>query len=174
MRSRGAAQAYLHYSKIVIEVIALSVLAVMVAINTAEIVYRFVFIGGINWVQELSIILAMTLYFLVYALIAKDREYIRIELFARLLGPAGRRRLSIATRVAVLVFHGMLVWYAVKTARFAGLFETSVLAWPETVFFAPLIIGCADIVITELIYLAWQLRGTNEPVRSQAHMGILY
>ena len=169
-----AALAYLRYSKITIEAIALSVLALMVVINSSEIAYRFMFIGGLNWVQELSIILAMTLYFLAYALIAKDREYIRIELFARLLGPAGRRRLSIATRIAVLVFQSMLVWYAVKTARFAGLFATPVLDWPETVFFVPLAIGCADIVVTELIYLVWQLRGTSAPPGAPVPLGILF
>jgi len=147
----------------------------MVAINAAEIAYRFTFIRGLNWVQELSIILAMTLYFLVYALIAKERAYIRIELFARMLGPDGRRRLSIATRVVVLVFQGMLVWYAAKTTKFAALFETSVLAWPEWVFYAPLAIGCADIVLTELIYLVWQLRGIEATERHDAreHTGIL-
>jgi TRAP-type C4-dicarboxylate transport system permease small subunit len=133
----------------------------MVAINAAEIAYRFSFTRGLNWVQELSIILAMTLYFLVYALIAKDREYIRIDLFARLLGPRGKRALAIAVRLVVLVFHGMAAWYAVKTTQFAIMFETPVLGWSEWVFYAPLAVGCADIVVTELIYLVWQLRGVE-------------
>jgi TRAP-type C4-dicarboxylate transport system permease small subunit len=146
------------------------VLAVMVAINTAEIVHRVLFIRGLNWVQELSIILAMTLYFLVYAMIAKDREYIRVELFARLLGTEGRRRLAIATRLVVLVFQGMVAWYAWRTAKFANLFETPILGWPEWVFYAPIAIGCADIVVTELIHLHWQLRGVE--VRAPHH-GVL-
>lgn len=136
----------------------------MLAINTAEIAYRFFFTRGINWVQELSIILAMVLYFLVYSLIAKEREYIRVELFARLLGPEGRRRLSIATRLIVLVFQAMVAWFAWKTARFAALFETPVLSWPEWVFYAPVAIGCADIVVTEAIFLWWQLRRVELPV----------
>lgn len=143
----------------------------MVAINSAEIVYRFAFSGGLNWVQELSIILAMVLYFFVYALIAKDREYIRIELFARALGREARRRLSMATRVVVLAFHAMIVWYAIKTARFAVLFETPVLGWSEWIFYAPVALGCADILVTETVYLYWQLRRT-EPPRAE-HAGIL-
>ena len=125
----------------------------MVVINTAEIGYRFLYSRSLNWVQELSIVIAMTLYFLVYSLIAKDREYIRIELFTRLLAPRARERLDIAIRLLVLVFHSMVVWYALKTAKFAALFETPVLGWPEWVFYAPIAIGCADIVVTELIYL---------------------
>lgn len=143
----------------------------MLAISTAEIAYRFVFTRGLNWVQELSIMLAMVLYFLAYALIAKDREYIRVELFARLLGPEGRRRLSIATRLVVVVFQAMVAWYAWRTAKFAALFETPVLSWPEWVFYAPVAIGCADIVVTELIHLVWQLRRIELPP-TQGH-GIL-
>jgi TRAP-type C4-dicarboxylate transport system permease small subunit len=143
----------------------------MLAINTAEIAHRVVFTRGLNWVQELSIILAMVLYFLAYALIAKEREYIRVELFARLLGPEGRRRLSIATRLLVLVFQAMVAWFAWRTARFAALFETPVLSWPEWVFYAPVAIGCADIVITEAIFLVWQLRRVELPT-SQGH-GVL-
>ncbi|MFN2646764.1 MAG: TRAP transporter small permease [Burkholderiales bacterium] len=134
-------------------------LAVMVAINGAEIVHRLFFIRGLNWVQEVSIILAMTLYFFVYALIAKDREYIRIDLFSGLLGPRAKRVLAIIVRLVVLVFQAMVAWYAFRTARFAAIFETPVLAWPEWVLYAPLAAGCADIVVTEAIYLVWQLRG---------------
>ena len=143
----------------------------MLAINTAEIAHRFFFTRGINWVQELSIILAMVLYFLVYSLIAKEREYIRVEVFARLLGAEGRRRLSIATRLIVLVFQAMVAWFAWKTARFAALFETPVLSWPEWVFYAPVAIGCADIVVTETIFLVWQLRRIELPA-TQGH-GVL-
>ena len=125
----------------------------MVVINAAEIGYRFLYSRSLNWVQELSIVIAMTLYFFVYALIAKDREYIRIELFTRLLAPAARARLEIAIRLLVLAFHAMVVWYAVKTAKFSALFETPVLGWSEWVFYAPIAIGSADIVVTELIYL---------------------
>ena len=96
MKAHGAAQAYLRYSRTVVRGIAVLVLAAMVAINTAEIVYRFTFTHGLNWVQELSIILAMPLYFLAYALIAKDREYIRIE-WLKLPDPTGLTAMSIAT-----------------------------------------------------------------------------
>ena len=131
----------------------------MVVINTAEIVHRVALTRGLNWVQELSMILAMTLYFLTYALIAKDREYIRIDLVARLFSPAGKRALAIAIRLVVLGFHAMVAWYAARTTQFATLFETHILGWGEWVYYFPLALGCSDIVVTELIYLAWQLRG---------------
>lgn len=104
-------------------------------------------------------VLAMTLYFMVYALIAKNREYIRIDLVAGRLSPSGKRLHSILVRLVVLAFHVLVAWYAIKTTQYARMFETPILAWGEWVFYLPLAIGCTDIVITELIYLVWQLRG---------------
>lgn len=163
--------AYLRWSGWLINAIAVLALAVMVIINSAEIVWRFSFSRGLNWVQELSVIIAMTLYFLVYAMIAKNREYIRIELLARALPSAGRRWLSIGIRVAVLAFHAMVAWYAAKTTQFAAMFDTPVLGWSEWVLYAPLAVGCSDIVLTEFIYLVWQLRGVD--LSGEERMGIL-
>jgi TRAP-type C4-dicarboxylate transport system permease small subunit len=53
----------------------------------------------------------------------------------------------------------MVAWYAVKTTRFSVMFETPVLGWSEWVLYAPLAVGCADIFVTELVHLTWQLRG---------------
>ena len=53
----------------------------------------------------------------------------------------------------------MVAWFAVETYRFLGLFTTSVLIWPESLFVLPILIGAIDIVITELIYLYWALDG---------------
>jgi TRAP-type C4-dicarboxylate transport system permease small subunit len=135
----------------------------MVAINAAEIFHRVAFTNSLNWVQELSLVLAMTLYFMVYALIAKDRAYIRIDLAARLLAPKGRRVLALAIRTVILAFHALLAWYAIRAVQFAALFETPILGWGEWVYYLPLAVGCADIVLTELIYLAWQVRGIELP-----------
>lgn len=165
MNPRTAAQTYLRWSRAAVQAIAVLVLATMVAINSAEIVHRLAVTRGINWVQELSVILAMTLYFLTYTLIAKDREYIRIELVAKALPARGQHLLAVAVRLVVLAFHLMLAWYAVRAVKFNAAFETAVLSWPEYVFYVPLALGCADIVVTEAIYLVWQLRG----VEAQEH-----
>lgn len=135
----------------------------MVAINAAEILHRVAFTNSLNWVQELSLVLAMTLYFMVYALIAKDRAYIRIDLAARLLGPNGRRVLALGIRIVILAFHALVAWYAIRAVQFAAMFETPILGWGEWVYYLPLAVGCADIVVTELIYLAWQVRGVEVP-----------
>jgi TRAP-type C4-dicarboxylate transport system permease small subunit len=41
-----------------------------------------------------------------------------------------------------------------------------VLEWPETVFYLPLALGCADIVLTETIHLWRHLRGQGADDRA--------
>ncbi len=161
MNLHAAAQTYLRWSRAAVLAVAVLVLATMVAINSAEILHRVAVTRGLNWVQELSVILAMTLYFLTYTLIAKDREYIRIELVAKALPPGGQHALAVAVRLVVMAFHLTLAWYAVRAVKFNAAFETPVLSWPEYVFYVPLALGCADIVLTEAIYLVWQLQGVD-------------
>ena len=157
----GPAQTYLRASAATLEWIAATVLVSMVAINAAEILYRMLFAGGLNWVQELSLVLAMVLYFLTYALIAKNREYIRIELVSARLSAPGKRIFTMAVRLVVLLFHACIAFYAARTVEFAAMFELPILGWGEWVYYVPLTLGCIDIVITESIFLVWQLRGID-------------
>ena len=166
---RSPAQIYLDVSAATIQWVAAVVLIAMVGINATEIFYRTTFSIGLNWVQELSLVLAMVLYFLTYALIAKNREYIRIELFARSLPPGARKVLSMLIRLVVLAFHACVAWYAVRTVQFAAMFELPILGVGEWVYYLPLALGSADIVLTELIFLSWQLRGKDlEEERAEA------
>ena len=72
--------------------------------------------------------------------------------------------------MVILVFHGMVAWYAMQATRFSVMFETPVLGWSEWVLYAPLAAGCADIVVTEAVHLVWQLRGIEV---EEARAGIL-
>ena len=158
---QAAAQLYLKVSSAVIQWIAVAVLIAMVGINSAEIIYRTAFTSGLNWVQELSLVLAMVLYFLTYALIAKNREYIRVELLSSRLAPEARRILAVMVRLVVLLFHAFVALYAIRTTQFAAMFELPILGWGEWVYYLPLALGSADIVLTETIFLTWQLSGVD-------------
>lgn len=158
-------RAYLSVTKRIIVAVAVGVLMLMVAVNGLEIVGRGLFQRSFNWVQEVSILAAMWIYFFAYALIAKDEEYIRVDFLANMLSEPRRRAVSILARLVTIGFHATVTWYAVETYRFLSLFRTSVLDWPESLFVLPILLGAADIVVTELIYLRWQLAGAPAPVR---------
>ena len=155
----AAFDAYLAVTKAVVITVAVGMLALMTAVNGLEIGGRAFFGRSFSWVQEVSILAAMWVYFFAYALIAKDEEYIRVDFAVNLMGKEGRRFTAIIARLFTIAFHVLLVWFGIETFQFLGLFTTSVLAWPESLFVLPLLLGAIDIVVTELIYLYRQLTG---------------
>ncbi|MBL8698847.1 MAG: TRAP transporter small permease subunit [Alphaproteobacteria bacterium] len=171
-RGRGAIDAalrsYLEFSKRIVLVASIAMLMLMVALNGLEIVGRGAFGRSFTWVQEVSIIAAMWVYFFAYGLIAKDDEYIRVDIVANLLGPGARHALGIVARLTTVAFHATVLWFAFETWQFLGLFRTSVLDWPESLFVLPIMLGAGDILATELIYLYWSLVGRLPPPRPHA------
>lgn len=166
-RDRGAVdrvlRSYLALSKRVVQAVAIAMLVLMVVLNGAEIAARGLAQHSFTWVQEVSIISAMWVYFFAYGLIAKDEEYIRVDFVANLVGDAARRWMTLFARLATIAFHGTVLYFAVETYRFLGLFRTSVLDWPESLFVLPILLGAADILITELIHLRRDLAGIAPP-----------
>lgn len=151
--------AYLRGSGLALRALGVAALVLMVGSHTLEIVWRLLYSRGLSWVHEFSLIAAMVLYFLIYAEIAKKRDYVRLDLLEQRLGEPARRHVSTFIRLVVIAFHVLVAWYGVATARFAAAFDTTVLQWPETVFYVPLALGCADIVLTEIIHLWRHLQG---------------
>src|SRR5882724_5601254 len=154
-------RAYLRLSKAVVLVVAIAMLALMLAVDSLEIVGRGLFGRSFNWVQEGAVLAAMWVYFFAYGLIAKDEEYIRVDFFASRLGVRAQAAVGLLARVLTITFHATVLWFAVETYRFLGLFTTPVLDWSESLFVLPLLLGAGDITITELIHLYWHLVGRS-------------
>lgn len=146
-------RSYLVASKRVVLAASIAFLALMVAINGIEIVGRGLFGRSFVWVQEISIMSAMWVYFFAYGLIAKDQEYIRVDLFTNFIRPAAKAAIALFARVATIAFHATVLWVGIEAWRFLGLFRTSILDWPESLFVLPILVGAADILVTELIHL---------------------
>ncbi len=163
---------YLDFSRRIVIAVSCGMFAFMVAINGLEIAGRGLFSVSFSWVQEVSILAAMWVYFFAYALIAKNEEYIRIDFAVRLLSPGWRYTVDIFARLVTILFHGIVAWFAVETYKFLGLFTTSVLIWPESLFVLPILIGAIDIVITELIFLYWVLTCRLPPASHAVPAGL--
>jgi TRAP-type C4-dicarboxylate transport system permease small subunit len=164
----GVLRSYLVVSKRVVTVVAITLLAVMVTVNSVEIVGRGLFGRSFVWVQEISIIAAMWVYFFAYGLIAKDRHYIRVDIVANMMAPPARAALDVFARLATIGFHAVVVWFGIEAWRFLELFRTSILDWPESLFVLPILLGAADILVTELIHLRWSLSGRLSPAGSES------
>jgi TRAP-type C4-dicarboxylate transport system permease small subunit len=150
---------YLRASRFIVLAVTIGMFAVMVAANSLEIAGRFFFGASFSWVQEISILAAMWVYFFGYALIAKDDEYIRVDIISRFVPGTVSRGLDIFARCSVVAFHVVVLWFGVETFRFLNLFTTSVLDWPESLFVLPIALGSADILLTETIRLRRLLSG---------------
>jgi TRAP-type C4-dicarboxylate transport system permease small subunit len=155
--------AYLRISSSVVRFVAMAMIIAMTGVSALEIGAR-AFLGiSLAWAQEVSILAAMWVYFFAYAMVAKQHDYIRVEFLVGLLPAAGQRAVALAGRVVVIGFYAMVCWYSVRTVGFLSLFHTDVLELPEYLLVLPLLFGTFDIVVTELIYLYWQLRGRPVP-----------
>ncbi len=150
---------YLVVSGKVLRMLGGLALITMVGSHGLEVLWRLLFSRGLNWVHEFSLIVAMVLYFLMYSEVAKQGDYVRLDYLERRIAERAARHLTTVIRILVLAFHASVAWFAFGTARFAAGFTTTILEWPETVFYLPLAVGCADIVLTEAIFLVRHLRG---------------
>lgn len=150
---------YLRITGFVVRTAAIVVLSAMVAIYAVDIGRRVVVSASFSWSQELAIILAMWLYFFTYALVAKEGDYIQVDALFRFLPAPLRTAAGYVARLLLIGFFGMLAIYSWDTIQFASRFTTSTLDLPESIYYLPLLLGAADVAVTELIYLVRQLAG---------------
>ena len=154
------ANAYLRISGRALEIFSVLVVVVMTTLNAVNIASRALFHYDFEWTQELLMIAAMGLYFLSVALISKGNLDIRIDAVLRILPRSWQRVFGLLARLAALAFQCAVLWLAIDTIGFVSVFRTPVLEISESFFCVPVIIGAADMAITEAIYLARQLRGS--------------
>ena len=154
-----AGDAYLRASARVVQAGSVLALGAMVAINAVNIVSRGVFHADMEWTQEISVLLAMVVYFFSFALISKLNSDIRIDFVVHMLPLAWHRPLGLLSRFLVFAFQAVVLWCAIVTLGFVRIFRTPVLELSEALFFVPVIAGAADIMLTELIYLHRQVQG---------------
>lgn len=164
----GVLLSYLAVSKRVVLVVSVALLALMVAVNGIEIAGRSLFGRSFVWVQEISILAAMWVYFFAYGLVAKDEEYIRVDILAKTASPPARAAIALFARIATIGFHAVVVWFGIEAWRFLGLFRTSILDWPESLFVLPILLGAGDILIAECILLRLSLVGLTPRARAES------
>src|SRR5262245_56180935 len=114
-------RAYLAVTRKIVIAVSCGFFAFMVAINGMEIVSRALFSVSYSWVQEVSILSAMWVYFFAYGLIAKNEEYIRVDFAVQLLPESWRYGIDIFARLVTIAFHCVVGWFAIETFRFLGM-----------------------------------------------------
>lgn len=154
---------YLAVTGSVLNAIAVVMFVVMLAANAYNIFLRTVLGQGIMWHQEISIMAAFWIYFAAYALLSKEDGFIRVEFLVDRFSKAARRIASIIIAVAVIAFHVILFRLCLVTLEVVSIYETPILEWPEYIYYIPLTVGTADIVVTECILLVRALAFPDRP-----------
>ena len=154
---------YLKLSEMAVKAVSMLAIVVMIAAGSIEIVSRSFLHVSYPWTQEVSLLAAMWVYFFAYALVAKNHSYIRVEILVGLLPDAGQRLVVLLSRIFVVLFYLLVVWLGRQTIGLLSAFRTDVLELPDYLYVVPLVLGAADIVLTETIYLIWQLQGRDVP-----------
>jgi TRAP-type C4-dicarboxylate transport system permease small subunit len=154
-----AGEAYLRISTRVVQAASILALGGMVGINAINIVSRGAFHADMEWTQEISVLLAMVVYFFSFALISKLNSDIRIDFIVHALPRSWQRVLGLLSRFLVFAFQAVVLWCAIVTLGFVRIFSTPVLELSEAWFFVPVIAGAVDILVTELIHLRLQALG---------------
>ncbi len=110
-------------------------------------------ITNIDWVEETSRFLFIWLSFLGAALAVDQAAHIRIDFFARLLGPRARLGLELLVHIGMIFFAGMMTYEgALVTLRARD--QSPVLLIPMTVAYAALPISGIAIMLFALRHLA--------------------
>jgi len=155
-------RAYLKVSGFLFNLIASVMFCIMLAVNAYNIILRSLFDQGTMWHQEISIMAAFWIYFAAYGILAKERGYISVEYFVNRLPKGLEQFFSIFARILTVIFHAVLGYFGIVSIKAAGIYQTPILGWSETIYFVPLLVGTFDIFITESIFLFRSLAARDQ------------
>lgn len=150
-RLDAAFDAYLSASRVLLSAIATVMFVIMLAANAWNIGLRAFAAQGVTWHQEVSILAAFWIYFGAYALIAKSDGYVRVEFLVDRLPAPAQRAIALLVQAVVIAFHLLVLRLCLTMLQVVRIYETPILQWPEYLFYLPLAVGTADILITECI-----------------------
>ena len=154
---------YLRVTGSALNAIAAAMFVVMLGTNAYNIFLRTILGQGIMWHQEISIMAAFWIYFAAYSLLSKEDGFIRVEFLVDRFSRAAQRVASILIALAIIAFHVILLRLCLVTLEVVSIYETPILEWPEYIYYIPLTVGTADIVVTECILLLRALAFPDRP-----------
>jgi TRAP-type C4-dicarboxylate transport system permease small subunit len=139
---------------------SLVVLAALVVTPLAQITMRGVFNVPLAGAEELAKYLLICLTFLAASYVTREGGQIRMEEFQFLLPPRPRWILQLAIELCGVAVFGVLFVASVVTVTRNMNSVTPVLEMPFWLFFAPLVVGSALLVVETLAMLVhtWRTR----------------
>jgi TRAP-type C4-dicarboxylate transport system permease small subunit len=139
-------------------------LAALVVTPLAQITMRGVFNVPLAGAEELAKYVLICLTFLAASYVTREGGQIRMEEFQFLLPPKPRWMLQLAIEISGIAVFGVLFVASVVTVTRNMNSVTPVLEIPFWLFFAPLVLGSALLVVETLAMLVhtWRIRRPEE------------
>jgi TRAP-type C4-dicarboxylate transport system permease small subunit len=148
---RRLAARYLDLGGQLLVVLVVAGLGAMLALNGASVALRSLGFRSIHWAHEISLVIAIGIYFLGYGLIVRRRAEIRVQ-FAILGLPTRARRvldvLGDAAQFALYVTFGILVWQYAMRMR---VLPMPITGFSEALVYVPVAIGFFDAAVVVVL-----------------------
>ena len=123
-----------------------------VLLNVVQIGLRYLFETSIWWVQEISLLLMLTAYFVGASCVFRSRQYVVISFVVEHLPPRLQVLLYLITQMVILAFVALVGWQVLLMAPHMMRTRTVIIGMPQYYMALPLLYGSASILLTSIYY----------------------
>jgi TRAP-type C4-dicarboxylate transport system permease small subunit len=135
---------YLAKSGLVLAIVVVAALTAMVILNAATVLTRTLGVGSLHWAHEVSLILAVGVYFLSYGIIVRRHAEIRVEFLAKRLPGRVQDVLAVLGDVLQLCLYLFLGYLGVLYANRISVLPMPMTRVSQALIIIPLVIGFLD------------------------------
>lgn len=146
-----------------IDVVVTGLAAVLLVVMLANVAARVVLDADIAWNTEFGEFVLLWATFLGGASAARRGAHMRITEFVDKLPASFHRGVEIATRAAVVLVLGLLIWHGLEIAQAAMEQELTVLHWPMGAQYLAMPVGSALALLFVLYEITLLARGRSIP-----------
>lgn len=124
-----------------------AMLLFIAALTLVQVFYRYVLNNALSWSAELTRIVFIWMTFIASGVAINRRRHLRIDTFVNLVPHRLQLVIDLLVHFVAVAFFAFLALRAFDLAQRAANTVTGALRWPRTVFFLPVGIGGALIVL---------------------------
>ncbi|MDO6785422.1 TRAP transporter small permease [Neptunomonas phycophila] len=123
---------------------------------------RYVLNDTPTWVEQVALLMVVTITFLGAAVGVYQRTHLNVDLFSALLPPRGKIMLSVSIDLLMGLFGGLMAWQAYGLVMFAWNKSIPLLGVPDGLRYIPMVISGALILVFSLSRIPAALRGQHQ------------
>jgi TRAP-type transport system small permease protein len=149
-----------------VDLVVVCLAAVLLLVMLANVAARVALNTDIAWNTEFGEFVLLWATFLGGASAARRGAHMRITEFTEAMPPALSRLVELATRLAVIVMLGLLIWHGIAITQRTMEQEMTVLHWPIGIQYLAMPAGSA----LTLLFVLYEtvLVATGEPIPQEA------